>query len=679
MAVKRWSLSQQLSLGAFILIMLVMTAFITVVGYQSRNVLIAQAEVTQDSQISVLASQLETIYRLIIDNTQMLASIFAELYSDPLVFDSSQTVLIGDYDSPRVTHRGEQVNLNFNHVDGFARMTGGNATVFIRYQDDFLRVTTSLKNREGKRAVGTLLGKSHPGYQQLIRGEVYLGEAKLFGTDYMTKYSPVMDANRRVVAILYVGFPISKLLKQLRESLLAIRFGDSGYASLVNTQPGKHQGKLIVHATAQGKKLAQAYPLDNGSGSVLTPILNRVAGAFELREPNKGLQARVSFSRAGNSPWSVFAISYRNEYTQQVTPLMWLLIGLAVVAVVMLVVALGYFLRRSLLPLQEVTGVLEQVGQGDLTCRFEHQVDADSHNEVESLKLSTTRMLSNFSDVINKVSLSGDEITLASSQLSRSSEDMSQMAALSDKATTDVSVSITKMAASIEHVGNNVSKASEEATLTTQLADEGYQVVNEVMTAIGQLKQEFGQATDAITRLEQDSNDIDNVVEVINSVAEQTNLLALNAAIEAARAGEQGKGFAVVADEVRQLAQRVQDSTKEIQQVVEKLHNNAKQASTRMEAGEKQVKGSVDSAAQAGEMLVKIRDAAQQVKARMAEVADTTAQQSCAAEQISRSSLSLEQSAGQTTKAVEGTSQASHKMLDQANELQSQVSRFQVN
>ncbi len=130
-------------------------------------------------------------------------------------------------------------------------MTGGNATVFIRYQDDFLRVTTSLKNLQGKRAIGTLLGKGHPGYQQLMRGEVYLGEARLFGTDYMTKYTPVM-ANGEVVAILYVGFPTSDLLKQLRNNLLMTRFGDSGHAGLVYNGENKLAGKLIADQRNQG-------------------------------------------------------------------------------------------------------------------------------------------------------------------------------------------------------------------------------------------------------------------------------------------------------------------------------------------------------------------------------------------------------------------------------------------
>lgn len=113
----------------------------------------------QTRKVEVMASQLATAYDSFIDGTEMLASVVAELYPETLVFDRSQTVRIGQYDSPLVTHNGEQVNLNFSNVDKFARMTGGNATVFIRYGDDFLRVTTSLKNQQGQRAIGTLLGK----------------------------------------------------------------------------------------------------------------------------------------------------------------------------------------------------------------------------------------------------------------------------------------------------------------------------------------------------------------------------------------------------------------------------------------------------------------------------------------------------------------------------------------
>ncbi|WP_261841115.1 methyl-accepting chemotaxis protein [Aliamphritea ceti] len=672
MSINSWPLTRQLSLGVFVLVGVIMAVLIGVVGYESRAVLIAQAEQSQDRQVEVLASQLDTAYGTIIDNTERLASTFKGLYPDALVFDRQKTVQVGDYASPLVTHNGEVVNLDFTQVDKFARMTGGNATVFIRYKDDFLRVTTSLKNLQGKRAIGTLLGKGHPGFQQLMRGEVYLGEARLFGTDYMTKYTPVMNSGN-VVAILYVGFPTSDLLKQLRNNLLMTRFGDSGHAGLVYNSQSKLAGKLIADQRSQGEALSVAY-----SNAFFSDVVGNGSGAFEYTDVDHSEGVRVSYRQAGSSPWTVFAISFKEEYSRQIQPLLWLLVVMAVAAVAVLVILLSLFLRRSLGPLKEVGRVLELAGQGDLTAGFKNRPDAQSENELTRLQLRVARMLEEFSTVIARVRASGDDVATVSSEIYVGSDQLQEAAQASSEEIVQVSAAITQVADSIHHVAENVSSVSAEADTTSQLALDGKQAVAEVEQTINLLNTEFAEVVGSISKLEQDSADIGSVVEVINAVAEQTNLLALNAAIEAARAGEQGRGFAVVADEVRTLARRVQDSTKEIQQVVAKLQLNAKQASERMRAGESRVFESVERAELAEGLLSQIQAATQRVRERMMDVASATEEQSCASEQISQSSQSLQERSRLAAERAHASSEASQAMQLSAQALQGQVSQFKI-
>ncbi len=672
MTINRWPLTRQLSLGVFVLVGVIMAVLIGVVGYETRAVLVSQAEQSQDRQVEVLASQLDTAYGTIIDNTERLAATFKGLYPHALVADRQQKVQVGDYASPLVTHNGDVVNLNFAEVDRFARMTGGNATVFIRYQDDFLRVTTSLKNLQGKRAVGTLLGKNHPGYKQLMQGEVYLGEARLFGTDYMTKYTPVV-VKGEVIAILYVGFPTSDLLKQLRNNLLMTKFGITGHAGLVYNGQSKLAGKLIADRQRQGDLLTSAYS-NSGFGDVLT----RASGAFEYSDKGHEEGIRVSYRQAGNSPWTVFAVSFKDEYTRQVEPLLWLLIGMACIAVVILAGLLSVFLRRALGPLKDVGRVLAQVSQGDLTASFSQVPDPHSENELVRLQLRDSRMLEAFSGVIASVRVSGDGVANVAGEIYAGSGQLQEAAQASSEEIVQVSAAITQVADSIHHVAENVSSVSSEADTTSQLAMDGQQAVSEVEQSINLLNEEFAQVVGSISKLEQDSADIGSVVEVINAVAEQTNLLALNAAIEAARAGEQGRGFAVVADEVRTLAQRVQDSTKEIQQVVAKLQLNAKQASERMRTGESRVSESVTKAGVAEALLGQIQEATQRVRERMLDVASATEEQSCASEQISQSSQSLQVRSRQAAEQACASSDASQQMRVSARELQAQVSQFRI-
>jgi methyl-accepting chemotaxis protein len=175
------------------------------------------------------------------------------------------------------------------------------------------------------------------------------------------------------------------------------------------------------------------------------------------------------------------------------------------------------------------------------------------------------------------------------------------------------------------------------------------------------LNQEFSQLVTIISSLKKDSTEIGKVVEVINAVAEQSNLLALNDAIEAARAGDQGRGFAVVADELRTLAQRVQESTKEIQHVVNKRQDNALKASEQIKASEVQISESVDRVSLAHELLEQIQSATHRVAARMLSVASATEEQSCASEQ------------------AKSSAQASQSMENAAKSLQTQVSQFKLN
>ncbi|TDO99771.1 methyl-accepting chemotaxis protein [Marinomonas balearica] len=672
MAVNKWSLTQQLRLGAFLLVSTVMAVFIVVVGFQSVGVLTSLQSDEQNRKVDMLSSQLSTIYGSFLRSTGMLSSVFESYYSQGFQLDERNPILVGANKAPSLFYEGKQVALDFSKVDLFTSVTGGTATVFARSGDDFIRVTTSLRNAQGKRTIGTYLGKSHPAYGKLMNGQEFVGEAQLFGKAYLTKYVPVTNSSNKVVAILYVGFPITKMLAELRDNLEEVKFGNSGYAALVYNDTSL-KGMLIAHKTHHDGYLKDLY----SNNSNLDAMLSDKRGSFETERSKYG-DIYVSFEKVPNSPWTVYGVSMRNERLEQMKPLLLALLGFSVIAVAVLVSALGYFLSRSLKPLQGITQILERVAQGELTDRLESDDDEDTRNEVARLRLSTSRMLSSFVSLIKNVQSSGYEISSAATQVVESSKGMRNVAEKSNEETEQVSSSITEVSHSIQHVASNASVASDETATATTLADNGSDAVNGVSNSIIKLKDEFERATQAINQVEQDSTDIGNVVEVINTVAEQTNLLALNAAIEAARAGEQGRGFAVVADEVRGLAQRVQESTQEIRDVVEKLQSNTNNASERMERGGLQVQETVTQVENASKALDDIRSAAEQVRGRMQEVASATEEQSAVAEQIRVTSDLLKESSKNTAIEAGQNEEASTQMLGFATDLQKQVSRFKL-
>jgi methyl-accepting chemotaxis protein len=673
--IKKWSLVRQLSLGVFVLIALVISALLAVSTSQSKALMLSQLKNEQQQLVSVLSAQLNATHASILLQTERLERTFLELYSGDLVFDNQQTMKVADVESPVVSHLGEVVNLNFDKVDQFSRMTGGNATVFIRINDDFLRITTSLTNNRGERTVGTFLNRDHPGYQSVLAGQAYIGEAHLFGTDYMTKYTPVKDNQGKTIAILYVGLPISDVMGDLRKNLLAQKIGETGYLALLDVSI-KNKEKLLVHHEYEGQLFNKAYA---GEIDDVKSILSKSEGrlSFQSNKSNHK-NAEMNFKESGDGNWVVYSVSYLDEFIGPLNNLLVLLVSISILATLVLVALLSLLLKKSLAPVANMRDVLYQVGQGDLTHRFVATEIKHSENELDQLQGSINSMLEQFSSVITGVRDTSEGISNDSHHVSDVSNKMLSLSRSSSDETVQVTEAIGEMAKSIEEVSKSAVAVSQDASNTVALSADGSEVMSMVNTKISSLQQEFQQAVAAVEQLRDDSNEIGKVVEVISSVAEQTNLLALNAAIEAARAGEQGRGFAVVADEVRTLAQRTQQSTQEIQQVVVTLQENAQKASSRMESGVVQIHDSVAEVERADNVLVDLKQAAQQVSHHMDSVATATEEQSAAAVQISGSSSSLKASALQTSDCAEESAQVGENMAEQAQELKRQVNNFKI-
>jgi len=330
--------------------------------------------------------------------------------------------------------------------------------------------------------------------------------------------------------------------------------------------------------------------------------------------------------------------------------------------------------RQIVIPLSQTLKVAERVAAGDLS----HNLISERRDELGQLQRSMQSMTVGLRELIGGISDGVTQIASAAEQLSAVTEQTSAGVNSQKVETDQVATAMNEMAATVQEVARNAEEASEAAVAADQQAREGDKVVGEAIAQIERLASEVGNSTEAMGHLKRESDKIGSVLDVIKSVAQQTNLLALNAAIEAARAGEAGRGFAVVADEVRSLAQRTQKSTEEIEELIVGLQSGTQQVATIMDNSRNLTDSSVELTRRAGNALENITRTVSTIQAMNQQIATAAEQQSAVAEEINRSVLNVRDVSEQTSAASEETAASSAELARLGIYLQTLVGRFKV-
>ncbi|KPB72473.1 methyl-accepting chemotaxis protein [Pseudomonas cannabina pv. alisalensis] len=343
-------------------------------------------------------------------------------------------------------------------------------------------------------------------------------------------------------------------------------------------------------------------------------------------------------------------------------------------AMILGVIAAVIITRQITRPLKETMAVVDRIASGDLT----QTLAITRRDELGVLQQGIQRMGTTLRDLIGGIRDSVVQIASAAEELSAVTEQTSAGVNSQKVETDQVATAMHEMSATVAEVARNAEQASHAASNADREARDGDKVVGEAIAQIERLATEVGRSADAMNQLEQESDKIGKVMDVIKAVAEQTNLLALNAAIEAARAGEAGRGFAVVADEVRGLAQRTQQSTVEIETLVAALQSGTRQVSSIMLNSRELTVSSVQLSRKAGTSLGSITQTVSSIQAMNQQIAAAAEQQSAVAEEISRSIVNVRDVSEQTASASEETAASSVELARLGGHLQTLVSRFKI-
>ncbi|SDB58457.1 methyl-accepting chemotaxis protein [Pseudomonas sp. NFACC23-1] len=352
-----------------------------------------------------------------------------------------------------------------------------------------------------------------------------------------------------------------------------------------------------------------------------------------------------------------------------------MIVSLFVVLAALATVALAMLLTRSIVkPLGEALNAAENVARGDLT----RPIETHGSDEVSRLLKALATMQQNLRETLQGISGSAAQLATAADELNAVTLDSTHSLQQQNNEIEQAATAVTEMTTAVEEVARNAVSTSDATRQSSESASLGQQRVSDTVDAIGALASDVQVTGGLVQSLANQSQDIGKVLDVIRAIAEQTNLLALNAAIEAARAGESGRGFAVVADEVRALAYRTQQSTQEIEQMVQGMRSGATQALDSMQASSTRAASTLAMAERAGEALQTITASVNEIHERNLVIASAAEEQAQVAREVDRNLVNIRDLSVRSASGADQTSASSHELSQLANSLRTMVQRFQV-
>ncbi|WGS62088.1 methyl-accepting chemotaxis protein [Vibrio lentus] len=459
------------------------------------------------------------------------------------------------------------------------------------------------------------------------------------------------------------------LIDQLVNDVISLDVGDNANAMLIDAS----DGTFLAHPDSA----LSLKPVSQLSNDISMPIIENAVrtGSIEIIK-ERGAEKLLYFTKVPNTNW-IFAVQM-DRATEEAnhSTLLTQLIMTAVVITLIVIVLVSWLVSFLFRDLNRVSAALEEIasGEGDLTQRLEPKSD----DEIGQLAANFNRFVGNMHTMVIKLSEVSAALGNQARQTASQAEERSARIQMQQDEINMVATAVNEMAAATQEIAGNADHTAQNSTEAVGACEHGTGQVTQTQSSIQNLAQEVQIATNVILELEEHGNSINAILSNIQGIAEQTNLLALNAAIEAARAGEQGRGFAVVADEVRVLSQRTHGSTQEIQQTIELLQGTTGKAVNIMNDSRTLAETSVDDANSAAASLTQIHAAVERISDMATQIASAAEEQASVTSEITRNTEGIRDVSNELADEAHQAAEQAAQLSELSHELESEISRFKL-
>jgi len=671
---KNSSIVKQISLYSIALITLSFAVSAAVIYMELTSVLQHKAHTEINKQVETVRDLLELQWETTAARIDTVSDAFVETIPGNLT-RTNETMEMEGRQIPIFKLGGTTLNGDSWMVDAFGGKTGATVMILGQHDNAFTRLSVPLNIYDDELQAGTSLSHNHPARARLLQGETYFALEQREDRQLMAGYRPITNSGQ-VIGAIYTSIDITESIALLKEKISKVRFADSGYVTIASIGAGT-EGNVFFHPTlAEGSNLKTV--TDQQGRSIYQPMFENLEGLISFIQPQPNgdpAEKIVAYRQLPNWDMVVSGGSFEHEYQKEKADVMILLLAVSIGGSLIVSILLALMLRRKLAPLGSLAASLKRLGAGELSLNMPFH-NSQSQNEVEQIGSGAREMADNIYQLIERFKQSVSELESASGRIHGSASANQTLSRDLQQHSDMIATAIEQLSASASEVA---SSATETASATNQVDEEthaGYQRVIEVTEAIEQLNNKITDSSEAITEVDGESAAIENVIQVINDIAEQTNLLALNAAIEAARAGEQGRGFAVVADEVRELAQRTQKSTRVIADTVVRLNQATHKAVSLMAESRDQSRITLDKAGSAGQSLQTITANVSEISNMSSRIATAADEQSTVSGDIARILTDVRDKVDQCHSSSQQSETEASELADLSAELKQQTALF---